>query len=198
MRLIVVANLAGALLCLLLAPIQSATWNFPYPLFVIVLWPIVEVGSAIHSAVAAPFGISPYDFWGRFFFLVYLAMLPAALALGPNSRESRVGRLGFRLLVGGLLVALVADVAAYWSHGTALDVLWSAGFGVELLGLLAILVGMTLLGVDESMRGTRLAGMAVIIGALLAVPATFFVGYIPHGPVLPLTIALAVASRQAR
>lgn len=194
MRRVVALDVTGALLCLLLAPIQSAIWNEHPPLFVEALRPVVDGGTVIHAALAAPFGITPYDFWGRMFFVVYLAMLPAAMALWPSSRA---GRLGFWLVIGGLTVALLGDVASYWSHGTALSMLWGPGFMIEMLGLLAALVGTIVVAVHQLRQGTRTAAAALMVGALTAVPAAFVVGYVPHGLVLPLTFALAIAAPSA-
>jgi hypothetical protein len=185
--------------CLFLSPIQSAIWNAdepgPQPMIVSLMGAVIDLGGPIHQAVGAPLGLTPYEFWGRLFLLVYLGAIAGVLVIRRRGPRGCLARIGIGVLLAGLLVALVGDVAAYWAHGTALeDLLWSRGFAVELTGLLLVLIGTLLLGAALLRARMYAPGVLLLGGAVLAVPMTFVVRYIPHGTVLPIAAALAGAS----
>jgi hypothetical protein len=198
-RLLTAGSIAGALWCLFLAPIESAIWNAdepgPAPLIVSLMGAVIDLSGPIYREVGAPLGLTPYEFWGRLFLPVYLGAIAGVLVIGRRRPHGRMGRASSGLLLGGLLVALAGDVAAYWAHGTALeDLVWSSGFAVELTGLLLVLIGTLLLGAALLRARMYAAGVLLLCGAVLAVPMTFVVHYIPHGTVLPLAVAIAGAS----
>jgi hypothetical protein len=198
-RVLAVLATLGALWCLFLAPIQSAVWNAaetgPPPIAVTLMAAVIDVGGRIDRVVGPALGLTPYEFWGRLFVLVYLGAIAGVLVIRQTGPRGRLARTGSGLLLAGLLVALVGDVAAYWAHGTALeDPLWSSGFAVELTGLLLVLIGTLLLGAALLRARSSAAGVLLLCGSVLAVPMTFVVHYIPHGTVLPIALAIAGAS----
>ena len=92
-----------------------------------------------------------------------------------------------------MIVALLGDVVAYWG-GTDLGVLQGLGFMLEGLALLAVLVcsafyGRVTLRANVVPRWSAwllvLAGPTAVVGALVT-------GYVPHGVVLPFSLAVAV------
>ncbi|MGH2967276.1 MAG: hypothetical protein ACRDMH_18105 [Solirubrobacterales bacterium] len=192
----------GVFWCLFLAPIQSSVWNAGAsegpPIAVTLLQPIVAFGDSIYRAVGSGFGTS-YEFWGRLFFPAYLGALAGVLAIGrPAGRSQAIDR-GRRLASAGLAVAFVADLAAYWSHGTPLEgIFWSAGFGVELVGLLlaAVGIGVVAAGLWSAAKGTD--AIVLAIGLALILPSVVVIRYLPHGALLPLAATLAVVAWRVR
>lgn len=202
-RVLTVLATLGALWCLFLAPIQSGVWNAdepgPPPIAVTLMAAVIDVGGRVHQALGPALGpalgLTPYEFWGRLFVLVYLGAIAGVLIIRRRGPRGRLARTGSGLLLAGLVLALVGDVAAYWAHGTALeDLRWSRGFAVELTGLFLMLVGMLILGIGSLRARQHAVGALLLCGAVLAVPMTFVVRYIPHGTMLPIAAALAGAS----
>jgi hypothetical protein len=109
----------------------------------IVLTPILSYLWATYS--------DTYLYYGRTYFLVYLGCLLGLTGLYARRRASRLKgeNWGFGLTFAGLSVGLVGDVLAYWggSPGQDFTQLQGRGFGIELLGLILILIGSVVLGV---------------------------------------------------
>jgi hypothetical protein len=94
---------------------------------------------------------------------------------------------------------LVAGVGDFVSYGLGIfsEILWRAGFGVEILALLVII--MATVGYGRSLLQQPLTpywlGWLLIIAAIL-VPAMFFekflTAYWPNSPILPLVLAWAI------
>ena len=198
-RLLTAGSIAGALWCLFLAPIQSAIWNAdepgPAPLIVSLMGAAIDLGGPIYRAVGAPLGLTPYEFWGRLFLPVYLGAIAGVLVIRRRGRaDDWAGP-----------VAACCSPVSWWrlrvtspptgrTGRRSSDLLWSSGFAVELTGLLLVLIGTLLLGAALLRARMYAAGVLLLCGAVLAVPMTFVVHYIPHGTVLPLAVAIAGAS----
>jgi hypothetical protein len=107
-----------------------------------------------------------YLYYGRPYFLVYLGCLLGLTGLYARRRASRLKgeNWGFGLTFAGLSVGLVGDVLAYWggSPGQDFTQLQGRGFGIELLGLILILIGSVVLGV------TYLYAQANVVPKLVA------------------------------
>lgn len=187
----------GSVLCWLLMAIQQYAFDefaggrLPYV-------PDAWFGAyeSLYERLGAARGLSAYYFWGRFAVLVYLAALIGALALPSGS--TRVTRWGRRLLLIAICVGLVGDVLAYWGGtGSELTTLTSVGFGlVEIPGLLLMVAAMVLYGVGllRERRAPALAAWPLIAGGVLALPgAIFLFTYVPHGLLLTMLAAMAVA-----
>lgn len=187
----------GSVLCWLLMAIQQYAWDeleggrLPY---VPDVW--LPTYENVYERFGAAWGLSAYYFWGRFAVLVYVAVLVGALALPHGStRVARVGRLLFLVAVG---LGLVGDVLAYWGgSGPELTTLTSVGFGlVETPGLLLMVAAMVVYGVGllRERRTPDLAAWSLIAGGVLALPgAIFLFTYVPHGVLLTVLAATAVA-----
>ena len=156
----------------------------------------------VYSAVGEPAGLTPYYFWGKAAFLVYVAGLVVVSALPrTSSRRSRVGR---RLLLGGFAVGLVGDLLGYWSGwgSSETGTLTNLGFlALEVPAMLAMLVGTVVLGLGLRADGVRPRWVPwVLVAAVVLVPAfnALVIGYAPHGVLVPLIGLLTVTVATVR
>ena len=193
--LVVVA--LGVAVCWLLVAIQQYLWDnlsgghLPY------LPDAWYTGyQTVYERLGVPWGLSPYYFWGRFAVLIYIAALVGAYAL-PRGL-GRVTRVGRRLLLAGVVVGLIGDVIAYWGGtGDELTTLSGIGFGlVESPALLVVTVAMIVYGIG--LRREKVTPhwipWILIAGGVLAIPIGFFVvTYVPHGILLTILTAMALA-----
>lgn len=179
----VLAIVGGSLALVLTIPF-SAAFHVAYPGF-------NELPVWFHALrpVLAPlleFGDSTdvYATYGRIYDLVYLCLLPAALVARRRYSlgRSRAGLLGYRLTIAGLVAAFIGVAGDYWADGL--------GYPLELLGLLALAVGCTLLGMAWR-RGAAPAPVAWLFMACgpAYAPGFLLVGHVPSGPTLPIAIA---------
>lgn len=125
-----------------------------------------------------------YEIYGRLYNLVYLLLLPLVVALHDRHRDSpsRLEQCGYLLLTGGLVATTVGVAGDYWAN--------EIGFTLELLGLLAMTVGVTTWGV-AMVRGrvvpARWAWLMVGCGPG-AVATLLLAGHVPSGPTLSFAI----------
>lgn len=192
------AALFGGLLCLLLTPIQASIFNgVDSPPLVLAFRPLLNLAEAIQRAFGPWLGLDAYYFYGRMFFLVYLGAIAGLVGLHTvQSDGGRRERLWFRVMLVGLVLALGGDIVAYWggSEDISESPVQGLGFTFEMLGVLAVLIGSMLYG-RVTLRGSAVpdwAAWLLVIAGPAAVPVTFLTGYIPHGAVLPFSIAVAV------
>lgn len=191
-----VAALLGGILCLVLTPIQAHIWNgADAPPLILASRPLLNQSRRLHEAVGPRLGLTDYYFYGRMFFLVYLLAL--AGLLGLHARQSGSGgrreKAWFRVLLGALVVALIGDIVAYWG-GTDLGDLQGLGFTLESLALLAVLVSSAFYG-RVTLRSNivpRWSAWLFILAGPAAVLGFLVTGYLPHGAVLPFSLAVAV------
>jgi hypothetical protein len=190
-------GLARGLLCLLLTPIQASIFSgADSPPFVLATGPLLDLAGTIHGVFGPRLGLDEYYFYGRMFFLVYLgaiAGLAGLHALHLQSGGVRRERPWFRVVLVGLVGALVGDVVAYWggSGDISESPVQGVGFTFEMLAVLAVLIGSVLYGKATLGGGAAprwAAWLLVIAGP--AVPAVLLTGYIPHGAVLPFSLAM--------
>ena len=190
--------LLGGLLCLLLTPIQASIFSgADASPFVLATEPLLDLAGAVHGAFGPRRGLDEYYFYGRMFFLVYLGAIAGLAGLHVlQSGVVRRERLWFRVVLVGLVGALVGDVVAYW--GGSGDITESpvqgVGFTFEMLAVLAVLIGSVLYGKATLGGGAapRWAAWLLVIAGPAAVPAVLLTGYIPHGAVLPFSLAMAM------
>ncbi len=193
------AALLGGILCLVLTPIQAHIWSgADAPPLVLAARPLLDQSRRLHEAVGPRLGLTDYYFYGRMFFLVYL--LAAAGLLGLHDRQAGGGgrreRAWFRALLAALVVASIGDVVAYWGGAApaAISELQGLGFTLESLALLAVLVGSAFYG-RETLRSNIVPGWSawlLILAGPAAVLGFLVTGYLPHGAVLPFSLAVAV------
>lgn len=77
-----------------------------------------------------------YFFYGRYFFIVYLLIIPTLIVFQKRYQGSQKKH---RILLYAYLVAGLADFTSY-GLGVFSPTLWRVGFGVKLLVLLVIIV----------------------------------------------------------
>lgn len=138
-----------------------------------------------------------YFSYGRYFFLVYLLLIPTLMACHARYGGEDKGRQRwYKLLLFALLTASIADFVSY-GLGIFSDVLWNGGFAVEMVAFLVIVVAM--LGYGRSLlhqpHAPRWLGRLLILAALLMplmLFEPFLAAYLPNSPVLPLVLAWAI------
>lgn len=192
------AALLGGLLCLLLTPIQASIFSgADSPPLVLATEPLLDLADTIHGTFDPRLGLDEYYFYGRMFFLVYLGAIAGLVGLHTlQSGGVRRERLWFRVLLIGLVLALVGDIVAYWggSGDISESPMQGLGFTFEMLAVLAVLIGSVLYG-WVTLRGNAVpdwAAWLLVIAGPAAVPVVFLTNYIPHGAVLPFSLAMAV------
>ena len=191
------AVVSGLVLGVLLASIQQYAWEdmsggrLPY---LPDSW--YDEYEGLYDRTGARWGLSPYYFWGRFAFLVYLAGLAGAWALPASG--SRVAGRGRRLLLVAFVVGLLGDVVAYWG-GTdeELTPITSIGFGlVETPALLVMTAAVVIYGVGLARDGVRprWAPWCLVAGGALAPPVALLgITYVPHGVLITVLSGIAFA-----
>lgn len=188
----------GGLLCLLLTPIQASIFSgADSPPLILMARPLLDLADTIHATLGPRLGLDEYYFYGRMFFLVYLGAIAGLVGLHTlQSGGERRERTWFRVLLIALVLALVGDVVAYWggSGDISESPVQGLGFTFEMLAVLAVLIGSVLYG-RVTLRGDAVpdwAAWLLVIAGPAAVPVVFLTNYIPHGAVLPFSLAMAV------
>ena len=147
--------------------------------------------SGVHSMADRVWGnlggsLDRYDFWGPWTVLGYLRALTSLQAF---RRASAPAIPGWRLLSGCLIVAGVADVAAY-SGVTGLS---QVGGSIEFLALLVIVGGIVRYGWVLMRTGVPSWPGWVLLGSAAAViPSMSLTNYWPHGALVPISLGLSV------
>ena len=129
-----------------------------------------------------------YETYGRIYNLVYLLYLPLVLALHHlhDQTPSRLEKRGYVVLMAGLIATTVGVAGDYWANGI--------GFPIEVLGLLAMIVGVTMYGLAlrrSSVVPQRWAWMFLACGPG-ALVSMGLIGHIPSGPTLPFALVWLV------
>jgi hypothetical protein len=195
--------------------IQASIWEGANaPPLVRAAGPLPNLAERIYTALGPRLGLDEYYFYGRIFVLVYLGAIAGLVGLHVlQAGRERPERLWFRVVLGGLVLALAGDIVAYWggSGDISRSPVQGPGFTVEMLAVLVVLIGSVFYG-RVTLRGDAVSdwvAWAVLISGPTAVPVVFLVNYIPHGAVLALSLAMAAmgyflltrghgADRQAR
>ncbi len=198
------AALLGGLLCLLLTPIQASIFSgADSPPLVLATKPLLDLADRIHGTLGPGIGLDEYYFYGRMFCLVYLAAIAGLVGLhGLQAGRERRERLWFRVVLAGLVLALVGDLVAYWggSGDISESPVQGLGFTFEMLAVLAVLIGSVFYG-RVTLRANAVpkwVAWLLIIAGPAAIPVVFLVAYIPHGAVLPFSLVLAIGDAALR
>lgn len=188
----------GGILCLLLTPVQASIWSgSDSPPVVLAAGPLLDLADRIHGSFGPRFGLDEYYFYGRMFFLVYLAAIAGLVGLHALQSSGGPGeRVWFRVVLAGLVVALAGDIVAYWggSGDISESPVQGMGFTIEMLGVLAMLIGSVFYG-RVTLRGDAVpdwVAWLLMVAGPAAVPVVFLTNYIPHGAVLPFSLAMAI------
>jgi hypothetical protein len=126
-----------------------------------------------------------YTLYGKVFNLVYLLILPAVFGLHHLHRgiSSRREMRAFRVLVAGLVATFIGVAGDYWANGV--------GFPLEMLGLLAVIVGTTLYGVATLRAGVLppWSSWLLVAGGPGAFVGMALFRAIPSGPTLLFAVS---------
>ena len=107
--------------------------------------------------------------------------------MGIKRLPNRLEKLGYAVLLCGLIAATVGVAADYWGDGF--------GFGVELMGLFSMMIGVTMWGVALLRAGTvpvLWAWLMVMCGPEAAATLVL-IGHVPSGPTLSFAIVWILA-----
>jgi hypothetical protein len=191
-----VIGFAGALLgWLLAAPMETSFADFQ-----VIELPYVPDAWApaytwVYELAGEPLGLSPYYFWGKAAFLMYVAGLLVVRAVPPGkSRRCRVAR---RTLLGAFVVGLAGNLVGYWGGaGDEMTLCSTVGFlGLEAPAMLAMLASMAVLGFGYRRDGAPARVSLLFVGSVVAVPLFngLVIGYAPHGVLVPILLILTAA-----
>jgi hypothetical protein len=196
------ASIASAVVGVVVTPFMVSVWESDG-----VVWSTTEglvtrvFGPTLESWGALSFGSEglPYEVYGKFFVFVYLLMLPIVRyvhVLQSTPATSAWERRTWRVLWVSLIVAAVGDGMSYW--GVSLpepgDILWGAGFMVELLTLPVVLVSTTVYGIVSIRIRVIPIWSAVLLTAIIPILWFSLAGltwYLPNGVVVPMSIIWA-------
>lgn len=193
------AAVLGSLLGILVAPVITSAYS------------LSEDGAglsppwepAFSDLLSSLFGFaSPeavYSTYGKLYFVVFLGFLLGLMALRVQQRGhvGRLGEWGLRLSLIGVVLNLFGDIADYWVGEDT----WFEELGFllgELLGLLSLMVGSTMLGIALlRARTTPRVGAWLLILSLPGIILLLLVGFanIPSGPALWFCFAWLVLGR---
>jgi hypothetical protein len=129
-----------------------------------------------------------YATYGRIYNLVYLLFIPvvAGVHRAHSSSPSRLEKRGHAMLMCGLIATTLGVAGDYWGDGI--------GFGVEVLGLLSMIVGVSVWGI-ALVRGKVVpalwAWLMVICGPA-AIASLALIGHLPSGPTMSFAIVWLV------
>ena len=200
--------LAGALWALALTPPMESVWAYdPSGTdWAGMHWVPRTFGPTLESWGALSVtssGLDPYALYGKGFFLVYLAMLPLALAIHrryvASGGAGRLERWTWRALWWGLLLAALGDAASYWGlslPGSVGRALWGNGFALETIATaLLLLPGVTgyawgLLVWPHLPRWSGLILLTWIPAAALTL--LYLSAYLPNAVIAPLALSWAL------
>ena len=207
--------IVGAIVGIAVTPFMAAVWAFEPG----VVWDELSllertVGPTLESWGALSFGAgrvtaadgtilseaTPYEVYGKAFFLVYLLMLPIVRyvhGLHGMRTQSKWEARTWRVLWVSLIVAGVGDAVSYW--GISLPdptghALWGGGFLVEILAMLVVLGATTVYGVVGlrlrvlPLWASVLLSAVVPIGVMTVATVT---AYVPNAVVVPISIIWA-------
>jgi len=172
-----VAMVGGVLAVVLTLPFAAAYFQ-AYPGFDVPPFWLSAVRSGFEPLLTFDSPTRLYSTYGRIFEVVYLLILPGVVGLHAIQREAsgRFERWAFGVLVSGLVTSFVGVAGDYWADGM--------GFGIELVGLLVLLVGTTLFGI-ATLRAKQVptwSAWLLIIAGPGAIVATWVIGHLPSGP----------------
>ena len=136
-----VSSIVGGLLAILLTLPFAAAYDIAYsgqglvPFWFDQLRPVLIPFLRFGSPHAV------YNTYGRIYDLVYLLLVPAAIALHRIQplASSKAEKWGFRLTMVGLLSSFIGVAGDYWADGVT--------FFLEIIGLLILCVGSALFGI---------------------------------------------------
>jgi hypothetical protein len=169
--------IGGVIAVLLTFPFAAAYFQ-AYPGFDAPPFWLSAFRSGFEPLLTFDTSVTVYTTYGRVFNVVYLLILPGVVGLHVLQQKAggRFERGAFGVLVLGLVTSFVGVAGDYWADG--------AGWAVELVGLLVLLIGTTLFGIS-GVRAKQIpiwSAWLLIISGPGALVATWLIGHIPSGP----------------
>jgi hypothetical protein len=129
-----------------------------------------------------------YATYGRIYNVVYLLFIPIVVELHKAHRPSpnQLEKCGYAALTCALIATTLGVAGDYWSDGI--------GFGIELLGLLSMMVAVTVWGA-ALVRARVVPGLwawLIVISGPGAIATLLLMGHLPSGPTLSFAIVWLV------
>ena len=180
--------MAGGVLAIVLTFPFSAAYARAYPGFDVPPFWLPALQPILRPLLTFDSSVTVYNLYGRMFEFVYLLILPAVIGLHFVQRNATGANAhwSFGVLVTGLIVSFIGVAGDYWADG--------AGWGIELVGLLVLLVGTTLFGIT-ALRAACIppwSAWLLILAGPGALGATWLIGHIPSGPTFLFAISWVI------
>jgi len=188
---------------LAITPFMAAVWAYEPG----VVWDDVSllgrtVGPTLESWGALSFGAeaTPYEVYGKVFFVVYLLMLPIVRYvhnLQSDSAPSKWERRTWRVLWVALIFATIGDAVSYWGislPGEIGELLWGGGFAVEILAMFVVLASTTAYGILSIRLSVIPLWSSILITLTLPIGVATLVtitSYVPNAIVVPMSMVWA-------
>jgi hypothetical protein len=188
LRLSGLSAMAGGVLAIVLTIPFSAAYARAYPGFDVPPFWLPAVQPLLRPLLTFDSSVAVYNLYGRMFEFVYLLILPAVISLRVMQRNAPGANApwSFGILVTGLIVSFLGVAGDYWADG--------AGWGIELVGLLVLLIGATLFGVT-ALRAAYIppwSAWLLILAGPGAIGATWLIGHIPSGPTFLFAVSWVI------
>lgn len=183
-----VAALLGGLLSLLLTIPFALAYFQAYPGYGVPPPWLLSFRRPLSTLLAFAPATVVYAIYGRLFGLVYLLFLPGVFGLHQvqQVRPGNAEQWSFRLLVSALVTTWLGVLSDYWANG--------AGFLLEVVGLLLLLLSTTLYGI-VTLRTAVLPSWSawpLILAGPAGCVTTLLLGHVPSGPTVTVAIAWMV------
>jgi len=184
---------ASFLLGAILGPIQSAIWHAEESSnWIKSLSLLHELAVDFQAFVSTGSMMLPYDFFGKMTALIYIGALIGLLFAGKATDPKEAIAKKFATMF--LLIASCADVITYWVAGLENEALRFQSFWLcEVPALVLCIASLSIYGgikvyVEKHLHWTSVLLLATPALALLA---TASLDYMPHGPLLAISLAVA-------
>ncbi|WP_332666429.1 hypothetical protein [Aeromicrobium sp.] len=182
------AALVGGLTAIVLTPPFATAYFLAYPGEDVLPFWFDSAEPRLDPLITFASREDVYATYGKIYNLAYVLFMPMVVALhrAHASSSSRLEKRGFVVLMAGLVATTVGVAGDYWGDGI--------GFALEVLGLLAVVVGVTIWGL--ALLRCRVVPRAWAWLLLVCGPGAFvsagLIGHIPSGPTLSFAIAWLV------
>ncbi len=185
----------------ILTPFMATIWVYGNGFMVWEQKPLLVRTAGQWLAVQGAFDFAEqevvYFSYGRYFFLVYLLLIPTLMVFHKRlGCEDKWCQRWYKILLYALLLAGICDFVSY-GLGVFAQLLWQVGFMLELLALMVIVVATLFYGRSLLKKPIipRWPGWLLILAAILVLPMffeQFLSAYWPNSPVLPLVLTWSV------
>jgi hypothetical protein len=183
-----ICAIAGGLIAVAMTPSFATAYFLAYPGEDVLPFWFDAAQRRLGSLLTFASEQAVYNTHGRIYNAVYLLLLPLVVVLHEAHAASpvRLERRGWLVLTFGLVATTVGVAGDYWGNGI--------GFPVEMLGLLAMVVGVSWWGIGMVRAGVVPALWAwLMVGCgPAALASSILVGHVPSGPTLAFALVWPV------